>query len=505
MSQKGKKILGLDENGRICTVCKVYKTWDGFHACKSAKTGYGGKCKQCVSELHQKEREELGFPKYEIYHRNEIGRSCSRCKEFKEWSEFYNTSGIKAYSQCISCRAILRREYNEKSGKIKNYYLLTNDEGRICTTCKEFKTWENFSKHKECTNGRSATCRECKKNINKNKKSEISIYRVLKKYTYSVSNILQTSNIKSVRCYQCKQTKDSSLFYKNKKTKTGFCTRCKDCVNKNTEEYKKNNREKIRSYLKNYKYTKKYISNFIEKIKSKIVQNIIRIQRRVYRFLIRKQLHIKVLISNEERLRRSIRAKELGMGFKVGHIVTDETRKKLSIANTGKKQSPEAIEKARAKNMGRTPWNKGKTDVYTEETKALMKANRPKIIPWNKGKHGVYSDETRNNISQTLRKKSGNPFETRSEAEIDRKKFEYTVWREGVFTRDDWTCKKCNERGGRLAAHHIRNFAEEKSLRYDIDNGITLCIVHHRDFHKKYGIRKNNINQINEFLTTSYD
>lgn len=36
----------------------------------------------------------------------------------------------------------------------------------------------------------------------------------------------------------------------------------------------------------------------------------------------------------------------------------------------------------------------------------------------------------------------------------------YQLWREAVFKRDDFTCRKCLARGVTLAAHHILNYAE---------------------------------------------
>jgi hypothetical protein len=48
-------------------------------------------------------------------------------------------------------------------------------------------------------------------------------------------------------------------------------------------------------------------------------------------------------------------------------------------------------------------------------------------------------------------------------------------WRNKVFKRDDYTCQICHSKGGYLEAHHIKPFAYFPDLRFDINNGKTLC------------------------------
>lgn len=51
----------------------------------------------------------------------------------------------------------------------------------------------------------------------------------------------------------------------------------------------------------------------------------------------------------------------------------------------------------------------------------------------------------------------------------------YSDWRRKVFERDDFTCQLCSQKGGKLAAHHIKLFSENPELRTVLENGITLC------------------------------
>lgn len=57
---------------------------------------------------------------------------------------------------------------------------------------------------------------------------------------------------------------------------------------------------------------------------------------------------------------------------------------------------------------------------------------------------------------------------------------EYIQWRKAVYKRDDYTCQHCKVKGGRLEAHHVKSFATHPELRFDVDNGITLCKSCHR-------------------------
>lgn len=64
-----------------------------------------------------------------------------------------------------------------------------------------------------------------------------------------------------------------------------------------------------------------------------------------------------------------------------------------------------------------------------------------------------------------------------------RHSIEFRLWREAVFQRDEWTCQECKIRGGNIHAHHIKKFADYPELRTSIENGITLCEKCHRKKH----------------------
>jgi hypothetical protein len=78
---------------------------------------------------------------------------------------------------------------------------------------------------------------------------------------------------------------------------------------------------------------------------------------------------------------------------------------------------------------------------------------------------------------------------------------EYKIWQDSVFNLGFNCCKKCGERRVKyLVAHHILNFSSYPELRFALDNGITFCKPCHKEFHKKYGYKNNNYEQVKEFL-----
>jgi hypothetical protein len=56
---------------------------------------------------------------------------------------------------------------------------------------------------------------------------------------------------------------------------------------------------------------------------------------------------------------------------------------------------------------------------------------------------------------------------------------ELKIWRKEVFNRDNFTCQKCKQKSGKIEAHHIKRWSEYPDLRFDINNGITLCKTCH--------------------------
>jgi len=90
---------------------------------------------------------------------------------------------------------------------------------------------------------------------------------------------------------------------------------------------------------------------------------------------------------------------------------------------------------------------------------------------------------------------------------LERGTSQYKEWRKQVFERDNYTCQCCGSYGGKLNAHHKENFSNNHDLRFDIDNGITLCKnCHHPNikgsFHNVYGTKNNDSEQLKEYINS---
>ena len=62
----------------------------------------------------------------------------------------------------------------------------------------------------------------------------------------------------------------------------------------------------------------------------------------------------------------------------------------------------------------------------------------------------------------------------------------YAEWRKRIFFRDGHECQMpgCGYKRA-LNAHHIKRWADNASLRFEVNNGITLCWKCHKNIQNK--------------------
>lgn len=148
-------------------------------------------------------------------------------------------------------------------------------------------------------------------------------------------------------------------------------------------------------------------------------------------------------------------------GRKFGHKVSIKTRRKISIAFTGRKLSEDHKEKIKLAMIGNKygRYLKGKKKPpRTEEHKKHMSENH---ADFRGSKHPCW----KGGISKI--------------DNIIRNSPQYILWRKKVFIRDSFTCTICGKSGGKINAHHIKSFKTYPELRFEVSNGITMCIKCH--------------------------
>jgi len=176
-----------------------------------------------------------------------------------------------------------------------------------------------------------------------------------------------------------------------------------------------------------------------------------------------------------EKTKKRMSESALGNKNSVGHIVSERHKVILCRVQTGRKVSKKTKKK------------------ISQSKKGCKYPNRKKPLSFTK--------EHRKKISITLQRNRVKNYKSCSHC----KTMDYKEWRKDVFERDDYTCQKCQVKSGNgkmvyLHPHHIQNFSQYIELRFIIDNGITFCKECHMKFHKIYGTRNNNKQQIKKFL-----
>lgn len=192
------------------------------------------------------------------------------------------------------------------------------------------------------------------------------------------------------------------------------------------------------------------------------------------------------LITPENRQERSKRAKELGYGkWMKGRKLPKDVVEKMAASKRGKTYEEiygnRAEEQKQIRREGnRSSWENSPDRKPPDSFLSSGSARKGKTYKEIYGEERAKEESKKRSDAHRARAKK--PRESaRVKHNAD---YRYAEWRTAVFERDGFKCQECHKTG-RVEAHHIKGWAKYPLLRYDIDNGTTLCAPCHKDRHKK--------------------
>ena len=195
-----------DGEGTHCTCCKQFKEWRYFSKDKNRISGRSPICKECMNkanrERHAQQKAGSWISLTSNFLKNDEGRECTTCGKFKIWDEFNNdVNGV--YGKAPFCKSCVseksKQQYRDKlesEGKVLQRVGNIFEDGRICTGCRKFKTWDHFGANKGRTTGKNCECKICA-----NKKSK----------QYTINNL---EKVKQRRALRYRERKATDLNFK---------------------------------------------------------------------------------------------------------------------------------------------------------------------------------------------------------------------------------------------------------------------------------------------------
>lgn len=155
-----------------------------------------------------------------------------------------------------------------------------------------------------------------------------------------------------------------------------------------------------------------------------------------------------------------------------------ETRLKVSEAK--KNPSAETREKLSRRAKARMGIEyKGKFETHCEICDAVYRS-----FPYLKGRTRFCSARCRCKWISKMHRAENHPNWVQDRTKLarrdERNDSMYHEWRKNVWKRDNFKCKIADSNcKGRIEAHHILSWRDYPELRYQVNNGITLCYAHH--------------------------
>lgn len=152
--------------------------------------------------------------------------------------------------------------------------------------------------------------------------------------------------------------------------------------------------------------------------------------------------------------------------------------------NIGLKRNLSWRKKLGVSRAGKPPWNKGKGRILF-----LCEVCGKEVFDKPYRKSRTCSKICKDKLLKIYRGEAHWNFKGEASGTRQRRRSwsEYREWRSLIMARDNYTCTKCDRRGGRLTAHHLQSWSKFPELRFSVENGAALCWKCHWQYHRKFG------------------
>jgi len=173
----------------------------------------------------------------------------------------------------------------------------------------------------------------------------------------------------------------------------------------------------------------------------------------------------------------------------------------IKLAQKGKRLTQEHKQALKDNHWSKNGFQSAFKDKHHTEEIKLVLAKKAKIQADNlRNQIGDFEFKVRMGLmKRDIERNEFNGFITSENTRI-RQSPEGKVWTYDVLAKANFTCVKCNERGGKLHAHHKNGFNAFPEQRFDIDNGVCLCKSCHDNFHEVYGKGDNTQEQFDAWI-----
>ena len=181
-------------------------------------------------------------------------KHCTKCKRWKEESEFgkdrARKDGLKIY--CKGCNKAYAQKRRRKNKKAVREYLKFEDRHRVirgfkeklCSHCKQWKYYSSFYKNSQSKDGLSLWCKECESKRTEHKRNSD------RKYLRYEDRHRTVKGIKQKLCIKCSKWKVESEFHKDRSSKDGINSSCKECSRKATGKSYKPKKKSVRRNMR---------------------------------------------------------------------------------------------------------------------------------------------------------------------------------------------------------------------------------------------------------------